>query len=208
MLAANEAVAAHLEADAGARPFIASTSRPIPKRVMEFEEVAAHFGYSLGVGAIPVKKFGYHGSPARRPQGAQGDRAAGRDPSISSRQLSEAGGEDRRQAGGAHPELPDAALAEAGALQRRRTSGHFALAADSLYAFHFAHPPLSGSDRAPSADGALWTARSLSDETEMAPIAEECSLTERRAADAERELVEWKKVEVHGGPRSARSSTR
>ncbi len=25
---------------------------------MEFEEVAAHFGYSLGVGAIPVKKFG------------------------------------------------------------------------------------------------------------------------------------------------------
>ena len=26
-------------------------------RVMEFEEVAAHFGYSLGVGAIPVKKF-------------------------------------------------------------------------------------------------------------------------------------------------------
>ncbi len=25
---------------------------------MEFEEVAAHFGYSLGVGAIPVKRFG------------------------------------------------------------------------------------------------------------------------------------------------------
>ena len=24
-----------------------------------FEEVAAHFGYSLGVGAIPVKKFAY-----------------------------------------------------------------------------------------------------------------------------------------------------
>ena len=32
--------------------------KPDPKRVMEFEEVAAHFGYSLGVGAIPVKKFG------------------------------------------------------------------------------------------------------------------------------------------------------
>ena len=37
---------------------------------MEFEEVAAHFGYSLGVGAIPVKKFGYHGQAPRRPQEA------------------------------------------------------------------------------------------------------------------------------------------
>src|SRR5204863_2510447 len=33
--------------------------QPDPKRVMEFEEVAAHFGYSLGVGAIPVKRFSY-----------------------------------------------------------------------------------------------------------------------------------------------------
>jgi ribonuclease R len=31
-------------------------------------------------------------------------------------------------------------------------------------------------------------------EAELARIAEECSLTERRAAEAERELVEWKKV--------------
>jgi ribonuclease R len=31
-------------------------------------------------------------------------------------------------------------------------------------------------------------------ESELAQIAEECSQTERRAADAERELVEWKKV--------------
>ena len=30
--------------------------------------------------------------------------------------------------------------------------------------------------------------------TELKSIAEECSLSERRAADAERELVEWKKV--------------
>ena len=47
MLAANEAVASHLEAAA-----IASLYRihekPDPKRVMEFEEIAAHFGYSLG----------------------------------------------------------------------------------------------------------------------------------------------------------------
>jgi len=31
-------------------------------------------------------------------------------------------------------------------------------------------------------------------ESELAQIAEECSQTERRAAEAERELVEWKKV--------------
>jgi ribonuclease R len=31
-------------------------------------------------------------------------------------------------------------------------------------------------------------------EQELRPIAEECSQSERRAADAERELVEWKKV--------------
>jgi len=31
-------------------------------------------------------------------------------------------------------------------------------------------------------------------EAELAQIADECSQTERRAADAERELVEWKKV--------------
>ncbi len=58
MLAANEAVAAHLQATG--RPSIYRIhEKPDPKRVMEFEEVAAHFGYSLGVGAIPVKKFAY-----------------------------------------------------------------------------------------------------------------------------------------------------
>ena len=56
MLAANEAVAAHLEATR--KPSIYRIHEPPdPKRVMEFEEVAAQFGYSLGVGAIPVKKF-------------------------------------------------------------------------------------------------------------------------------------------------------
>jgi len=33
-----------------------------------------------------------------------------------------------------------------------------------------------------------------SNEAEIREIAEECSLNERRAADAERELVEWKKA--------------
>ena len=58
MLAANEAVAEHLES-------VAETSvyriheQPDPKRVLEFEEVAAQFGVSLGVGAIPIDRFRY-----------------------------------------------------------------------------------------------------------------------------------------------------
>src|ERR1035441_5181972 len=58
MLAANEAVASHLGAALEASIYRIH-EQPDPKRVMEFEEVATHFGYSLGVGAIPVKKFGY-----------------------------------------------------------------------------------------------------------------------------------------------------
>ena len=67
MLAANEAVAAHLET-----PAIPSIFRihepPDPQRVMEFEDLAARFGYSLGLGALPVKRFPMRGPQARRPQ--------------------------------------------------------------------------------------------------------------------------------------------
>ena len=56
MLAANEAVASHLE-----QAEVASIYRihepPDPKRIMDFEEVASRFGYSLNAGPLPVKKF-------------------------------------------------------------------------------------------------------------------------------------------------------
>jgi ribonuclease R len=42
--------------------------------------------------------------------------------------------------------------------------------------------------------GAAFTGEPPIPEAELAQIAEETSLTERRAAEAERELVEWKKV--------------
>ena len=58
MLAANEAVAAHLE-QTGLPAIYRTHDQPDPKRVMEFEEVAAQFGYSLGMGAIPVTKHRY-----------------------------------------------------------------------------------------------------------------------------------------------------
>ncbi len=56
MLAANEAVAGHFEA-AEIPALYRIHEKPDPKRVMEFEEIAAHFGYSLGIGAIPVRRF-------------------------------------------------------------------------------------------------------------------------------------------------------
>jgi ribonuclease R len=55
MLSANECVASYLE-----KRKIASLYRihekPDPKRVYDFETIAATFGYSLGVGALPVKR--------------------------------------------------------------------------------------------------------------------------------------------------------
>jgi ribonuclease R len=42
---------------------------------------------------------------------------------------------------------------------------------------------------------AVLAGRSTPIESELRSIAEECSQSERRAADAERELVEWKKVQ-------------
>jgi ribonuclease R len=56
MLAANETVATHLE-----HKLVPSLYRvhepPDPKRVYEFENLAAAFGYSLGVGALPIARF-------------------------------------------------------------------------------------------------------------------------------------------------------
>ncbi len=55
MLSANECVASYLE-----NKRIASLYRihekPDPKRVLDFETIAASFGYSLGVGPMPVKR--------------------------------------------------------------------------------------------------------------------------------------------------------
>jgi len=67
MLAANEAVASHIEG-AGRASIYRIHELPDPQRVMEFEEIAAQFGLSLGVGPLPVKRFGISG---RRREGAR-----------------------------------------------------------------------------------------------------------------------------------------
>jgi len=72
MLAANETVAAHLEQRAASLYRI--HEKPDPKRIYEFESIAASFGYSLGVGALPIKrvqtradKRSHYGSGRRPP---------------------------------------------------------------------------------------------------------------------------------------------
>jgi ribonuclease R len=75
MLAANEAVARYLEERA-----LASLHRihekPDPKRVLEFEELAAAFGYSLGVEGIAAREIKVkHGTqPAARHGGGKRER--------------------------------------------------------------------------------------------------------------------------------------
>ncbi len=55
MLAANESVASWLSEHAPALYRI--HEKPDPKRILDFEDTAAGFGYSLGLGNLPVKRF-------------------------------------------------------------------------------------------------------------------------------------------------------
>ncbi len=64
MLSANECVAGYLESRA-IPSLYRIHEKPAPNRVLDFENVAASFGYSLGVGTLPVKKFKY--TEDRRP---------------------------------------------------------------------------------------------------------------------------------------------
>ena len=184
MLAANEAVASHLE-QSGAPALYRIHETPDPKRVLEFEEIAAHFGYSLGVGAIPVQKFPI---VDRRRDGSKVRKdilLPGAAPSLSSRSYQKLVSKLEGR-----PEERILNYLMLRSLKQARYSaenlGHFALAA-STYT-HFTSPIRRYPD--------LTVHRLIRGQpaSSLAAIAEECSQTERRAAEAERELVEWKKV--------------
>jgi len=185
MLAANEAVAAHLE-ETVETSIYRIHEKPDPRRVMEFEEVAAHFGYTLGVGAIPVKRFAY---TDRRGDGGKTRREielpdAGL--KITSRQYQKLVAKIEGK-----PEERILSYLMLRSLKQARYStenvGHFALAADTYT--HFTSPIR----RYP--DLLVHRLMKATPVPGLEELAVECSQSERRAADAERELVEWKKVQ-------------
>ena len=240
MLAANESVATYLE-----ERRIASLYRihekPDPKRVYEFETLAASFGYSLGVGALPIERV--HLKSDKRSRQGTGRRSEPieipKDVHITPRMY-----QKLTQKLEGKPEERILSYLMLRSLRQARYSekneGHFALAA-STYT-HFTSPIRRYPDLivhrilkrvlreqaekrehgvAVGVGGAVnelgstspWSKRdghehrhAKHDEEPRAPlsgpipeeqlhqIAEESSDAERRADDAERELLEWKKI--------------
>ena len=176
MLAANEAVAVHIGA-AGEPTIFRIHDRPDPKRVIEFEEIATQFGYSLTPGAAPVKKF-------------KTEVLALDNPLLTSRSYQKLVAKIEGK-----PEERILSYLMLRSLKQARYSeqnvGHFALAATSYT--HFTSPIRRYPDLivhrilGAHLDGKRY-------EADLHAIADQSSEAERRAAEAERELVEWKKV--------------
>jgi len=193
MLAANEAVASHLE-QAGVASIFRIHEKPDPKRVLEFEEIATHFGYSLGIGALPVKRF--RTQSMRRRDGKMVRKEIvipDASVSVSSRNYQKLIAQIEGK-----PEERILSYLMLRSLKQARYSaenkGHFALAAASYT--HFTSPIRRYPDLIVHRllDASCQGKKDLIAPERLELIAHDCSETERRAADAERELVEWKKA--------------
>jgi len=255
MLAANECVAVWLE-DLGVPSLYRIHEKPEPRRVVQFEELAASFGYSLGLGALPVKRVVTRSE--RRESRGQGRRPRQHEVPediavtprmyqklaariegkpeerilsyLMLRSLSQARYSEANQGHFAlaaptythftspirrYPDLIVHRIAKAllqAGIGGRRTVAPSRLASPWSHPHEGLRPPAAGphpqnqSGAAPSsprfvrngwqslaADAPAPPAPPLP-EPELAAIADESSAAERRAAEAERELVEWKKV--------------
>src|SRR5438067_1863166 len=231
MLAANECVAGYLE-QKGLASLYRIHEKPEAKKVYDFETIATSFGYSLGVGALPIRRVQLKAD--RRMRHASGrnprDVEIPQDIHITPRMYQKL---TEKIAG--KPEERILSYLMLRSLKQARYSdenlGHFALAAKTYT--HFTSPirrypdlivhrilkevlrdsaerwegqiPIGVSAKHdPSSSATPWSKRREHAPTEplggpisieeLHDIAEESSQSERRADEAERELMEWKKV--------------
>jgi ribonuclease R len=192
MLAANEAVAGHLEA-AEVPSIYRIHEQPDPKRIMDFEEIAATFGYSLGMGPLPVKKF-------RHAERGRDGRKSTKETVLPAETIAVASRAYQKLIAKLEgkPEERILTYLMLRSLKQARYSaenrGHYALAAPTYT--HFTSPIRRYPDLMVHrilAEFLDRRATSISAE-ELRVIADQSSETERRADEAERELVEWKKA--------------
>jgi ribonuclease R len=229
MLAANEAVAQYLEQSRTASLYRIH-EKPELKKVVEFEEMAAAFGYSLGIEGFAMKRFRlgrargtlrtHHALPTPAwPAGAE---------QISPRHYQRLA---EKITGKPEERILSYLMLRSltQACYRERNAGHFALATPSYT--HFTSPirrypdlivhrilravlalgwevhsagrreeTLPDPGRKKASKAALTQSRKSREtfepvsKAELEEIGLESSEAERRAAEAERELVEWKKA--------------